>query len=401
MIPATSYRAAAFGPLVIVGLAMLALGCATADTGTARQAAGADAPTPAPAPTPTPAATPTPAPVPADALYVPASIDATGSRDVSAELQSFILNAPDGSTIVFKAGGTYRLGMVIKMFGLNGITIEGNGATLRLTNPSGTGDSAALKIAGPSQDITIRNLTIIGNHAAAGTKDACCGRESQHAFQVHGSSDVLIERVDISRIGGDCLYIDVHWDNRDLWSERVTFRDSTCRLVGRVGVSVTGGRDVRVVNNVFDEIGYSVIGIEPDGSRQGASNVVIRGNTIGSYGLMDWLEGHLLYACDAPWGGGATVRDVTITGNTVAGNRSGYDGQMHGLDVLTCGDGHHGPRKNITVTNNTAKQPVVGPVMRFIETDGVTVTGNTQPLSSGQLAAFPGSTGVTYEGNNE
>ena len=98
---------------------------------------------------------------------------------------------------------------------------------------------------------------------------------------------------------------------------------------------------------------------------------------------MDWLEGHVLYACDAPWGGGSTVRDVTITGNTVAGNRSGYDGQMNGLDVLICGGDRHGPRRNITVTNNTAQKAVNGPVMRFMYTNGVTVTGNTQPLASG------------------
>jgi hypothetical protein len=37
-----------------------------------------------------------------------------------------------------------------------------------------------------------------------------------------------------------------------------------------------------------------------------------------------------------------------------------------------------------------------GPLMTFTETDGVTVTGNTQPLSSGELATFPSSTNVTY-----
>ena len=30
----------------------------------------------------------------------------------------------------------------------------------------------------------------------------------------------------------------------------------------------------------------------------------------------------------------------------------------------------------------------------------MTVTGNRQPLSSGQLAVFPGSSGVTYANND-
>ncbi len=36
--------------------------------------------------------------------------------------------------------------------------------------------------------------------------------------------------------------------------------------------------------------------------------------------------------------------------------------------------------------------------MFFTDVKGVTVTGNVQPLSSGELATFPGSTNVTYDG---
>jgi hypothetical protein len=36
--------------------------------------------------------------------------------------------------------------------------------------------------------------------------------------------------------------------------------------------------------------------------------------------------------------------------------------------------------------------------MEFISVSGVTVTGNTQPLSKGELATFTGSTNVTYDG---
>jgi hypothetical protein len=34
--------------------------------------------------------------------------------------------------------------------------------------------------------------------------------------------------------------------------------------------------------------------------------------------------------------------------------------------------------------------------MRFDDVRGVTVTGNSQPLTKGELATFTGSTGVTY-----
>jgi hypothetical protein len=342
---------------------------------------------------PTPAATPKPTLAPTNGLNVPASIDATGSRDVSSELSTFIRNAPDGSTIVFKAGGTYRLGEVLKLRGRKGITLEGNGATLKLTGPDTDSGfyASGIFVEGLSEDITIRDLTIIGNHATAGTSDACCGREGQHGIATWGARNVLIERVDISRVGGDCFNINEH-DGR-VWSDGVTVQDSVCRLTGRMGVHFAAGKNVRFLNNTFDDIGYAVFASEPNDSTQGASNLVMRGNTIGSYGLTDKYYGELFYACDAPWGGGATVRDVTITDNTVEGNRGGMGDSMRGLHVWVC---DNGPRANFTITNNTAGKAVSGPAMRISGVNGVTITGNTQPLSSGELASIRNSTAVTY-----
>ena len=254
---------------------------------------------------------------------IPASIDATGSKDVSAELNAFIRNAPNGSTIVFKAGGTYRLGEVVRVLGKKRITLEGNGATLKLTGPIDF-FGAGIFVEQLSEDITIRDLTIVGQHAAAGTKDALGRGENQNAIAVYGSTNTLIERVDIRRVGGDCLYVSAH--ERRIWSDGVTFRDSTCRLTGRMGVTVIAGSRVRVVNNTFDEIGYAVVGIEPDAGNEGARDVVVRDNTVGSYSLTDQYEGFLFYACNAPWSDGAVVRDVTVSGNTVAGNLAGKGG---------------------------------------------------------------------------
>ena len=94
------------------------------------------------------------------------------------------------------------------------------------------------------------------------------------------------------------------------------------------------------------------------------------------------------------------MRDVTITGNTVAGNRAGYDGRMLGLEIKVCGD--KGVREDFTVTDNTGLSTVKGvagwPVMYFKDVRGVTVTGNRQPMTSGEFATFPGSTDVTYDG---
>ena len=380
---------------ISLGVVFLLAACATVTEGDeAAQGPSTEAPGSA---FPTAVAIGSPSPrTPKRKSNLPNSIDATGSRDVSAELQAFIRNAANGSTIVFKAGGTYRLGTVVRISNKKRITIEGNGATLKLT---GGGDywGSGLYIDQYSEDTTVRDLDIVGNHSAAGTSSTCCSREGQHGIGVHGSSNTLIERVDISRVGGDCFNIKTWYDQPD-WAEGVTIRDLSCRLTGRMGVVINGASGVRIVNNVFDDIGYAVFGIEPNKDYQGASDVVIRDNTVGRYSLTDQYKGFLLYACDAPWADGpSTVRDVTLTGNTVAGNPSGKGSDMRGLHVLVC---DNGVRANFTVTNNAAGEPVEGPVMRFEGVKGVIVTGNTQPLSSGELASFQGSTGVTSEEND-
>ena len=328
----------------------------------------------------------------AASVTVPSSIDASGSADVTSQLQSLINRARDGSTIVLRSGATYRLTRHLSISGRRGLTIEGNRATLMLTGPGGL-DGAGIIVEGRSKHVTVRNLNIVGNHSAAGTSHACCSREGQHAIAVYGSYNVLVRNVDIRRVGGDCFYV-----SRDArgWSRGVTFRDSTCRLVGRHGLTIEGGRNVNLIHNAFDQLGFMFVDIEPGTSSEGAIGVVIRGNRIGSYGVTGQFDPYFFAACDAPWGGGSTVRDVTVTGNTVGASRSGWRGEALGLQTIVCGD--NATRANFTFTNNTARAAVQGHswgVLQFKNVHGVRVAGNVQP-HTGELATFPGSSKVTY-----
>ena len=70
---------------------------------------------------------------------MPTTIDATGP-DASAALKSFIASVPDGSVIVFKAGGIYRMDTGLAILNRHNLVFEGNGATLRA---NGSSQSAA------------------------------------------------------------------------------------------------------------------------------------------------------------------------------------------------------------------------------------------------------------------
>jgi hypothetical protein len=179
------------------------------------------------------------------------------------------------------------------------------------------------------------------------------------------------------------------------WSDGAIFRDSTCALTGRHGVGIIRAEDTIITGNRFEQIGFDVVDIEPGAADGGATGVVFRDNDVGAYGLTDSYNSWLLAACGAE---GAAIRDVTVTGNTVLGNRIGWSGSVtrpwRALSVVVCGD--DGPRSGFSVTDNTAQNAVTGPALYFTDVAGVTVSGNVQPLTSGQLATFPGSTGVTY-----
>jgi hypothetical protein len=321
---------------------------------------------------------------------VPDTIDATGSRNVAAELQSFVSNAPNGSTIVLKAGGTYRLDRRVSISGKRNVTLEGNGATIRSPLAGGF-DNGVFFVENYSENVVIRNLTIVGANDKAGTSDAYdLSHEQQTAISVFGSTNTIIEGVTIRRVYGDCLYVSSTLG--EIWANGVTFRDSTCELTGRNGVSVIAGNHVLIERVMFDEIGTAVLDIEPDNSREGATDVVLRDSTIGTYGLNDLYDAYVLASVGAT---GSVVRDVTVTNNRIEGNPSGgYDGRPYGLHVVVYGKDR--TRANIRITNNTVMTPVRGPAIRLEYVQGATVTGNIQPLISGELASFPGSSDVTY-----
>jgi hypothetical protein len=54
------------------------------------------------------------------------------------------------------------------------------------------------------------------------------------------------------------------------------------------------------------------------------------------------------------------------------------------------------PALNIVFTNNSSTVKGYGPILRFAYIDGLTVTGNVQPLSGGSLTSITDSTSVTY-----
>jgi hypothetical protein len=345
--PGRTARAVAV--LILVGVA----------TATARLAASAEAVSPSPSVSPVAtSAGPT--------IAVPGSIDSTGATDASAALISFVEAVPDGSTIEFPRGGMYRMDVGLKFSDRHDLTFEGNGATLR-SNGDAHETSSLFALWGGNTGITIRDFNLVGNSSTPGVYKP--SSEGAHGILVDGGSDVDVSAVTVSAVWGDGFYV-------GSWADRVSFHDSTVESNGRNGVSIIAGRNVTVQHVTFGRSGYCTFDIESNTAAEGAANISFLDNTVGRWG-------NIFLAANGA--ADSVVDGVTVRGNKVTG------GSLQSDVTLA-------RRQNVVFTDNTSTVPADGPVLRFAHVDGLTVTGNVQPLTSGSLASITDSTAVTYDG---
>jgi hypothetical protein len=329
------------------------------------------------APAPTPVA-PAPTPLPAGTKIVPASIDATGSADASGPLNAWLRTVPNGSTIAFRARGVYRMNRGLQVHGRQNLTFIGQGATLRSYGNDGW--QSSLFILTASSGIKVSGFRLIGNSPTPG--NLLFGREYAHAFYVFGSRSVDISGVVIDRVWGDAVAIED-------WADGVSFHDSRVVTVGRNGVSIMAGRNIRVERVAFNRTGGSFLDIEPWQSTGGAHNVLFANNTGGTRGVTDpsWGVG-MLFAADGVVG--SQVSYVKVNNNVLTGS------------TITAQVTNRTRRQNIEMRNNVSRVtassgPYGGPILNFAHIDGLVVTGNVQPRTSGAtFIRISDSTRVTY-----
>jgi hypothetical protein len=329
----------------------------------------------APTPTPPPGFMLTPIPSPSTSLNgipVPASIDATGGSDASAALNAWLETVPDGSTVVFKAGGVYGMDKGLTLQSRHNLTFEGNDATLRSTGVSSCGrDCSLFYLWTGNMGITIRNFTLVGNSPTPGIYDGSW--EHASAITIVAGRDVEIANITVSGVGGDGLTLSGVAPD---WPDNIRFHDSHVISSSRHGVAVVAGRNVTVERVRFDTVGYHVFDIEPNDATQGASNVKFLNNAVGSWNHPLGF----LFAADGA--AGSAVEGVTVSGNIVTESTLRAD-----VTVAR--------RQDVVFTNNTSTVAVAGPVLTMAHVDGLTLTGNVQPLTTGVLASITDCTGVT------
>jgi cold shock CspA family protein len=360
------------------------------DDATAVATAKPPASTRTPAPTPRRTrATARPTPRPVAGIRVPASIDARCSSNVSPELNAWIADRPNGSTLVFPPGSCYRLGgdAGLNLKGRKGLTLIGTGTTLQLRTTGATNFSSAFFLE-DSDHITIRGFSVDGGNAATGTTgaDGAINEHINGAAVRAGSSDVEFDRVKWDRLRGFGIFISD--DGGGSWPSDVYIHDSTIRG-GEMGIAITAGQRIRIVNNHIKDSVYIAIDLEPDQSQHGFRDVLIKGNDVTRYAWGQNLTSWFVAANPADAVVGSTVMDgLTITGNHVnIGAATADNGNADGLGGLGIRADKANLKRNVVITNNTTgdndTQSASRGVIYLANVQNLTVTGNRQPIANG------------------
>lgn len=323
-------------------------------------------------------------------VAVPASIDSSGTTDASASIRRFLARVPDRSTLVFKAGGTYRIDQAIRVDGRHRLVFDGDGAILRVAGCEI--DDSAFVVDHVASDITIRDFVIVGDNAGGGTSDAYQpGCESAAGVAVYSGRDVEVADVTIARTRGECLYVDAGGPSH-IWSDQVWFHDSTCKLNGRMGVAIAAASNVMIERVHFNKIGMSVLDIEPYSTEGGGTHVTFRDNTVAAYGLAPAYTSWFVAAHGEP---GSRVSDLTVTGNRVLSGAPAGPNTITLAGLATTIRVER--RERIVFSNNSTNVAGVGPVLYFSHIDGLTVSSNVQPVTRGAVARFVDCSAVDYE----
>jgi hypothetical protein len=153
-------------------------------------------------------------PPPPPGLTVPESIPADCSRDVTAELESWIGSVPDGLTLIFQRHGCYRVERTIVVRNRSGLNLFGNGAYFKrfelsppeLQYPNA---NAHWRFIGGT-GITIQWMGVEGTNTTSDQRPEfgtyLRNFEFEIAFAFHGVTDVIIENAWADAVWGDGLY---------------------------------------------------------------------------------------------------------------------------------------------------------------------------------------------------
>jgi hypothetical protein len=167
---------------------------------------------------------------------LPASIpsDCDHGESTSA-LSAFLAGVPADSTVTFPADGCFIVNETLLLQDTTGLTIEGNGSTLRQTaSPT---NAAPIVELWDDANLTMENVKIDGAYDGSNGGE---GEEGDYGIEFEADSGVTLTNDSVSNIQGDFLYLSPPYDvtTSDALSTGITITNSTFTNAGYHGLTV-------------------------------------------------------------------------------------------------------------------------------------------------------------------
>jgi hypothetical protein len=355
----------------------------------------------------------------ANTYTVPDGIAHDGTGDVRDALQAFIDGVADGPSptshnrIIFPTGYSYRLvggagpnaPQALEIDQRANLTIDGTGCTLDLSDLGDNnylwGDTFYIH---RSNYISIRGFSVLHGNTGTGT-----------------SSTQMNEHYGSIAAGDDCSYIEwdsLHFDDQlgfgpwgycspggSHWPENIWLHDSFIR--GAVmGIAVTAVRKFLIEDCEINDSSLIAIDLESDSAQLnggGFEDVLVQDCTFDYYGWSTAQTNWWLATVPSnPLT--ATYHRLTVRRNHVL-HGNARSGSYGGLATRADATSYSGERPCVQKTdyvidaNWTEDTQTSGSTFNVEACAGLTITNNTQPISSGDLVWQSLCTDVTISGN--
>ncbi|MGA3148611.1 MAG: right-handed parallel beta-helix repeat-containing protein [Acidimicrobiales bacterium] len=329
----------------------------------------------------------------ADTVAPPTSISSDCSANAGGVLGTWLNGLPDNSTVEFPTDGCYLIGTSLKVQSTSGLTIVGNGTTLRQASPGPKTTIRPIVLLTLDHDLTMNGLDIDGGYDGA---NGGVNYEGNYGLLLEADSGVTLAGLKIDDIQGD--FIDLNAPNSGFTgtshalNTNVSVTDSTFKNAGYHGVTVEAADGVLFSGDTFSNIGVDAMDFEYDiystawkngkPTEAAEDNVTITNDTWNSFGD-DW------FASIQPQLPGVDEENVVLSDNTV--NSANPLLQVKGSAL------NHG----LTITGNTATKPArstsggsitkpyVGSTMTISHVDEVNIENNVFPVYDGTANYYP------------
>ena len=171
-----------------------------------------------------------------ESVLLPASIPSDCAHgDSTSALTEFLAKLPADSTVTFPPDGCFVIDETLLLQGTTGLTIEGNGSTLKQTaSPTNTAPIVELW---NDADLTMENVKIDGAYNGSNGGE---GEEGDYGIEFEADSGVTLTNDSVSNIQGDFLYFSPPYDvtTSDALSTGITIANSNFTNAGYHGLTV-------------------------------------------------------------------------------------------------------------------------------------------------------------------